>query len=718
MANTQYGLTAQGYVIKRQAQIMAEITASLQGTFGANINLSSASVFGQFVGIFAEREALLWELGQAIYASQYPAGAEGTSVDNILALNNLVRLPASPTKTDPAPLVQPNLITLYGLVLGGVPGTLIPSGSLILTQATPPISFTVDNSVVNAVQTIFFSNIPNTGSFGLTLEDADDNSIATALIPFNALASPSQLQFNAVPSTGAFTLSLTQLGLTQTTASIPYTAVAADVQTAIQALTGFSSATVTGDFTSGFVITWGATCNPLVTVASNSLGVTIAETDSVQAVINQIQDPVTMLYPFTDVVVTGSYSLGFTISFGAGTVVMPNPNTANQPIALTLLTTGSNTLEMTTTVTNVNIVNTAIGTPAQAIATATATVDGPNFVGAGTINVIGTPITGWTSVNNQLDCITGTNVESDTDALTRRATLLAAQANGPLQAIVEKVREVAGVTQAIGFENITSAAVQILTFSLVPDSGNFQLAILTSTSTTETTGNIAFNAGAPGVQSAIQALSGYSLVLVTGTFESGLQINFNGATGGQPQNLFTVPTNTLEMGSTPVTVTPSFGRPGHSFEIVVQGGTDTDIATVIYGTKPAGIQAYGNTVVNVTDIFGNPYPIGFSRPTPVDFFVSIVMVTDLSSPNPQFIPGSVSDIQQDIVNIGNAVAIGGLIVGFGSNGLIGAFNSVPGIISYTLFFGRSANPSTNTNIQLAVEEVPDFQIFNVQVSYS
>jgi hypothetical protein len=62
--------------------------------------------------------------------------------------------------------------------------------------------------------------------------------------------------------------------------------------------------------------------------------------------------------------------------------------------------------------------------------------------------------------------------------------------------------------------------------------------------------------------------------------------------------------------------------------------------------------------------------------------------------------------------------MGGMVIGFGSNGLIGAFNDVPGIVSYTLFFDRSAAPSTNTNLQMAAEEKPDFQLFNVLVSFT
>ena len=358
--------------------------------------------------------------------------------------------------------------------------------------------------------------------------------------------------------------------------------------------------------------------------------------------------------------------------------------------------------------TNINVVQTTVGAPAEAVASATCTVSGPTYAPAGSLTVIATPISGWAGVNNPLDAIVGTNIETDTQALARRNTLLAAQANGPIQSIVDKVREVSGVTQALGFENLTDAAQQVVSFSGVPVTGSFQLLL-----GAYLTGSIPFTATSATVQAAINVLPGLSSVLVNGNFTNGFVIDYNGSNGGQPQPLASVFNNTLG-----VTTSVAYGRPGKSFEIVVQGGDNTAIAQAIYGAKPAGIQSYGSTTVVINDAFGNPYSISFSRPTQVPIYVSIVMVTDLTSPNPTFNPGSIPTIQNDIVTIGNAVAIGGLIIGFGSDGLIGAFNSVPGIKSYTLFFGESPGPVSNANIQLQSEQIAQFETFLVNISYT
>lgn len=59
----------------------------------------------------------------------------------------------------------------------------------------------------------------------------------------------------------------------------------------------------------------------------------------------------------------------------------------------------------------------------------------------------------------------------------------------------------------------------------------------------------------------------------------------------------------------------SEGRPPHSIEIVVEGGSDNDIANVILAKKAAGIQTYGDTTIDVYTKYGQVIPISFSRPT-------------------------------------------------------------------------------------------------------
>lgn len=57
------------------------------------------------------------------------------------------------------------------------------------------------------------------------------------------------------------------------------------------------------------------------------------------------------------------------------------------------------------------------------------------------------------------------------------------------------------------------------------------------------------------------------------------------------------------------------GLPPKSFECIISGGVDSDIASEILRTEPAGIESYGNVTEIVIDSQGTPQTIKFSRPT-------------------------------------------------------------------------------------------------------
>lgn len=91
---TQYGVTADGFVLKRFSDIKAEKEADYVAAFGS-IDVSPQSVFGQIIGVESEREASIWELAEDVYYSMYPASAEGFSLDNTSDLSNITRLSAT-----------------------------------------------------------------------------------------------------------------------------------------------------------------------------------------------------------------------------------------------------------------------------------------------------------------------------------------------------------------------------------------------------------------------------------------------------------------------------------------------------------------------------------------------------------------------------------------------------------------------------------------------
>ncbi|HHM1024647.1 TPA: baseplate J/gp47 family protein [Klebsiella pneumoniae] len=71
--------------------------------------------------------------------------------------------------------------------------------------------------------------------------------------------------------------------------------------------------------------------------------------------------------------------------------------------------------------------------------------------------------------------------------------------------------------------------------------------------------------------------------------------------------------------------TDANGLPPHSISAIVEGGDATEIANTIRSVKGQGVSTYGTTAVIVTDKYGNPYTIRFSRPVDVPIYVSITL---------------------------------------------------------------------------------------------
>lgn len=96
------------------------------------------------------------------------------------------------------------------------------------------------------------------------------------------------------------------------------------------------------------------------------------------------------------------------------------------------------------------------------------------------------------------------------------------------------------------------------------------------------------------------------------------------------------------------------GRPAHSFETVVQGGDDTEIAEKIWELKPAGIQTTGNVNVLITDSNGDSQSIFFSRPEPVYVWVQV----DLTVISGEFSADGADAVAAAILAFGQSYNVG------------------------------------------------------------
>lgn len=89
---------------------------------------------------------------------------------------------------------------------------------------------------------------------------------------------------------------------------------------------------------------------------------------------------------------------------------------------------------------------------------------GPDFsAAAGTLTVIASPVTGWTSITNPTDATPGSEEETIENLRLRRESSLAASGGGTVAAITADVSAVDGVLQCTVEENTTDATVNTIT---------------------------------------------------------------------------------------------------------------------------------------------------------------------------------------------------------------------------------------------------------------
>lgn len=217
-----YGLTNSGFKAKRLADIKDEIETDLRNKFGNGLNFSAATFLGQLIGIIADREALVWELAEGVYNSQYPLTSEGVTLDNVVSITGLTRQNGVKSKVD--------------AFLVGTVGTAILTGSVFSVEGVSSSRFVLSSEVViatskNEVQKLNFSDVPTSGTFKLKHG-------------------------------------------TEITDAISYDGISQSIRDALLGLPSLSSVLVAGDFLDGFdIVLSGTTLLPLEIVES-SLNVT------------------------------------------------------------------------------------------------------------------------------------------------------------------------------------------------------------------------------------------------------------------------------------------------------------------------------------------------------------------------------------------------------------------------------------------------------------
>ena len=225
-----FGITTEGFVAKRLADIKSELQDDFRTEFGSDTNLDDRGPWGQLIGIMSGRLETQWNLAEATYNSQFPETASGIGVDNALSLVGLAR--KNPT------------FSVVPLQFFGPDGTAIPQGTEVSQSINSTVVFqTSESGTINAgtgtneVQEVNFSAVPDAGSWVIDFDGQQTGNLA-----FNISAALLQTELENLSNIGA------------------------------------GNVAVAGDFTAGFTITFqgslAETPVPQITIPTNTLELT------------------------------------------------------------------------------------------------------------------------------------------------------------------------------------------------------------------------------------------------------------------------------------------------------------------------------------------------------------------------------------------------------------------------------------------------------------
>lgn len=245
-----------------------------------------------------------------------------------------------------------------------------------------------------------------------------------------------------------------------------------------------------------------------------------------------------------------------------------------------------------------------------------ATETGPIIAPENSITEITTIISGLTSTTNTEAVVLGRDEETD-EELRERITLYgSANGTGTIPSI-----------EAAIFNNVDGVSSVSITEN-AEGSYNMDLENVTGTFVTGETIEGATSGGS-GLIADISDSDQLRVVLCGLEFEEGEVIT--GVSSG-------------------ATATIEKSVPPHSYETVVVGGDDTEVAEELWLTKPAGIKTYGNTSVVVQDSNGNNRAVSFTRPTPVNFAIRVTYSLYIEETTPVDREGAMGEAIEEFVN--------------------------------------------------------------------
>lgn len=156
-------------------------------------------------------------------------------------------------------------------------------------------------------------------------------------------------------------------------------------------------------------------------------------------------------------------------------------------------------------------------------------------------------------------------------------------------------------------------------------------------------------------------------------------------------------------------ITDSRGIPARTLWPVVSGGSDEEIAALIYSKLPAGTDTFGTVTISYADpITGQVYDINFSRPTEVAIYINFVIDKNVGYPakgDDLIIERTIQFFEGEFYL--NGILIPGFVLGEDvvASRLYTPANTVPGHSITAVRIGKNPGLGSSETIELAPDEI-------------
>lgn len=184
-----FGITDYGFNLKRFEDCLSELEAVIRELFGDDVNLDAESVHGQLVNVLALREADLWERMQAAYAATRPTSSSGISLDDLLQLTGLSRIPETASQVDMLMRGPSSTLVSTGYQVANVEETVVfEAVESVTLQSSSCVEITIEVTAAAAgAYTVTVDGV--TYTFTATTETVDEIIDGLAAVISAALGS-------------------------------------------------------------------------------------------------------------------------------------------------------------------------------------------------------------------------------------------------------------------------------------------------------------------------------------------------------------------------------------------------------------------------------------------------------------------------------------------------------------------------------------------------